>query len=684
MFRMPSTIAAGRRAGSFRHAGIMVCLLVTGSAWAAPAQWWPEALEAALSRAGTNRSEMVRALESAPPAQREGLQFLLENMPRPDLQTLSAAHVLENLALAYEALASAPWAKTIPRELFFNDVLPYACLDERRDAWRKPLRELCLPLVKDCKTPGEAAQRLNQKLFGLVKVKYSTQRRKAQQSPLESMESGLATCTGLSILLVEACRSVGVPARVAGIPLWPNHSGNHTWVEIWDQDWHFAGAAEPDPNGLDRGWFRHNASQAERDTPEHAIYASSYRRTGLAYPLPWNPWATFVSAVNVTDRYAAPKPAVTGQKRLLVKVLDRPNGRRVAAKVTVTDAADGAARWEGTSRGETADLNDILPIEIPQGHTYRVRVELDGRQVNHEFRAESAKEEMLVLSLENAAPVDKGDQAKWPFPRLESQIARYTAYHIKDPIKIDGRLTEAAWQQAPRSPRFTDILTGEPALYDTRASVLWDDENLYVAFRVEEPFVRARFTTNNSPVYFDNDVEVFIAGRDAYFEFEINGFNTTYEVFFIWEDAYHKGGFDQAPEFARSRLQPFNGVDFKTHPRGGRLGAFDWHFPNKQTAVFIDGTLNKDDDRDRGWTVELAFPWKGMQWLAKADGRALPPKEGDVWRMDFSRFNTYKAPPPAKDSGGWFWSPHGVWDSHIPELFPYIRFTTNDVTAAQR
>jgi hypothetical protein len=33
----------------------------------------------------------------------------------------------------------------------------------------------------------------------------------------------------------------------------------------------------------------------------------------------------------------------------------------------------------------------------------------------------------------------------------------------------------------------------------------------------------------------------------------------------------------------------------------------------------------------------------------------------------------------ANDSSGWFWNPHGIWDSHIPECFPYIRFSTNDV-----
>ena len=98
--------------------------------------------------------------------------------------------------------------------------------------------------------------------------------------------------------------------------------------------------------------------------------------------------------------------------------------------------------------------------------------------------------------------------------------------------------------------------------------------------------------------------------------------------------------------------------------------------------MFIDGTVNDDTDRDRGWTVELAFPWRGMAGLAQADGRSVPPKDGDVWRMDFSRFNQYREAPPAKDSGGWVWSRHGIMDSHIPECFPYIRFTTQDVARA--
>ena len=323
---------------------------------ASPAHWWPEAIDAILARAGTNKTELVTALAQTPAAQRDGMKFLIENMPQTDLESLSASFLRENVSLAYAVTGEVPWAKTIPAEIFLNDVLPYASVNEQRDNWRQRLHEICLPLVKECRTSAEAAQAINQKLFRQLGVKYSTQRRRADQGPFETMESGIATCTGLSILLVDACRSVGVPARVVGTPLWSNKSGNHTWVEIWDGDWHFAGAAEADPNGLDRGWFVHNASQALPDVPAHAIYASSFKKTGLSFPLPWARQIDYVSAVNVTERYAArAKPADGAKVRLNIQVFNRPVGERVVAKVTVTDAARPASHFEGNSKDATAD-----------------------------------------------------------------------------------------------------------------------------------------------------------------------------------------------------------------------------------------------------------------------------------------------------------------------------------------
>lgn len=92
----------------------------------------------------------------------------------------------------------------------------------------------------------------------------------------------MASCTGLSVLLVDACRAVGVPARLAGTPLWTNRSGNHSWVEIWDGKWHYTGAAEPVGGKLDQAWFTARAATARRDHRLHAIHATSFKRTEVA------------------------------------------------------------------------------------------------------------------------------------------------------------------------------------------------------------------------------------------------------------------------------------------------------------------------------------------------------------------------------------------------------------------
>src|SRR5690242_1473753 len=65
--------------------------------------------------------------------------FLLSFMPARDRETLSTEFLMENLNLAIEARSKFPWARALPEERFFNDVLPYAVLDETRESWRKTL-----------------------------------------------------------------------------------------------------------------------------------------------------------------------------------------------------------------------------------------------------------------------------------------------------------------------------------------------------------------------------------------------------------------------------------------------------------------------------------------------------------------------------------------------------------------
>ena len=362
-------------------------------------------MRTALLRAGSNRVELETALKTVPKAQRKGLQFLIQNMPDADLQTLSAKFLLENTAVAYEARAKALWKAQIPDAVFLNDVLPYACLNEARDNSRKRLRDIALPLIADCATPAEAAQRLNQKLFPLLKVKYSTSRNRPDQAPTETMASGVATCTGLSLLLADACRAVGVPARIVGTPLWTNGRGNHTWVEIWDGGWHFTGAAEPDGQGLDHGWFTHDASKAKKDSKLNAIYASSFQKTGLSFPMVWAEDIAWVPAVNVTERYAAkPGAADESKTRLLVKVVDA-KGRRMVAKITLYEAGKSDALFQSDSKGETADLNDMAAFALFRScppRSYEIAVTRDGATVRRSFKAGMEAQEVLTVTLNGA------------------------------------------------------------------------------------------------------------------------------------------------------------------------------------------------------------------------------------------------------------------------------------------
>ncbi len=294
--------------------------------------------------------------------------FLVDNMPPGDRATLTEDFLMTNLKLALAARERYPWAKNVPERIYFNDVLPYASLDEPRDPWRENFCKMAPEIVRDCTNATDAAQALNRELFNQIKVHYNLGRKRNNQSPKESIEQGKATCTGLSIILVDACRAVGVPARIVGVPEWAQKEGNHTWVEIWDNGWFFTGADEYDKAGLDRGWFNQDAAITARSAdPFHQIYASSWRRTGTYFPLSWNDTHD-VPAVNVSVRYAAlaTDTNVVNAQVVHVRLFAQAGGERLPAAVEMRSAADELLATNYT-RAVFADLNDMPDFKLPAG-----------------------------------------------------------------------------------------------------------------------------------------------------------------------------------------------------------------------------------------------------------------------------------------------------------------------------
>ena len=329
-------------------------------------------------------------------------KFLVEHMPAKDKESLTAEFLTGNLDLAFQARAEFPWAKAVPEEIFLNDVLPYAVFDETREAWRADYLEKARPLVKDAKTASEAVQALNRGFFNIVNVHYNTGRKRPNQSPSESAKLGMATCTGLSIILVDACRAVGIPARAVGTPMWTNDRGNHTWVEVWDGGWHFTGADEYDKEGLNRGWFVGDAAKARADVPKYAIYATSWKKEGLAFPMVWAPASREVAAVNVTARYAKAAPAAELAK-LGVRIFDKKGGERVVAKVAVI--AGGKVLGEAETKAGTADLNDMPRFELKPGTKGWLRFTVGEEAREVAFAALEKGEPTVDAAWDEAAPV---------------------------------------------------------------------------------------------------------------------------------------------------------------------------------------------------------------------------------------------------------------------------------------
>ena len=214
--------------------------------------------------ASSRAAELEALMAETPVEQQQEMAFLLKNMPDFDRETMDLSLLKENVEYAHMVREKYQWAKQLPEDVYLYDVLPYHVVDEVRDSWRKELYELFAPAVDTCSTMYDALCAVNANIPRLTGVDYNTKREKTNQSPRESMRQGMASCTGLAILLVDAYRAVGIPARFAGTASWHDNRGNHSWTEVWlDGEWRVTEYYFP--SKLDHLWFMPDASKAKED-----------------------------------------------------------------------------------------------------------------------------------------------------------------------------------------------------------------------------------------------------------------------------------------------------------------------------------------------------------------------------------------------------------------------------------
>ncbi len=256
-------------------------------------------------------------------------------------------------------------------------------------------------------------------------------------------------------------------------------------------------------------------------------------------------------------------------------------------------------------------------------------------------------------------PLPKPEKNRAPEPMIAFAPKSYICYRANAPLTIDGKLDETAWQAAPFTDRFQDIVgpsKPEPR-HDTRMKMLWDETYFYFAAVLDEPHVWAKLKKRDSIIFFDNDFEIFIdpdGDTYNYYELEVNAFATEWDLFIA---------------------QPY---------RDGGPAIHAWDITGLKTAVHVDGTLNDPSDTDKGWSVEIAIPWEMLKEAAP-DQRG--PEAGEYWRVNFSRVqwqtevvnggyekikDSSTGKPLPEDN--WVWSPQGLVNMHYPEMWGFVHF----------
>jgi hypothetical protein len=247
------------------------------------------------------------------------------------------------------------------------------------------------------------------------------------------------------------------------------------------------------------------------------------------------------------------------------------------------------------------------------------------------FKVQDGRIQEIRAILRN---LPEGAGTGWP---ASPPIPRYEVRRAETPIVIDGKLDDAAWSRA--SPAVSlqflwDDQTG--AKQQTFVQLLRDDEALYVAYRVEDADINARFMARDDPTFLDDAVEIFInPARDqaaVYYGFEMNARGVLYDY-----------------------------LNYESRTLFKRFDA-----TGVEVAVALRGTLNDRSDVDEGWTLEIAIPWENFERLSRR-----PPEQGAVWKANLNRWDGVE---PDRRMSIWSDPLNGESWPHVPARFGDLVF----------
>lgn len=217
------------------------------------------------------------------------------------------------------------------------------------------------------------------------------------------------------------------------------------------------------------------------------------------------------------------------------------------------------------------------------------------------------------------------------------ELPRLLCQRTRSEIVIDGGLDKPQWGRAARADLM--LYSGGRPTHGTVVRALWSASDLYVGFECQDPEPAASMSRRDDPLFQEgNVVELFVdpAGEGtSLFEFEVNPLGTLMDLFY-------------------DRLD----MDWRE--------AVKWNAEGVRAAARIirDGSTGQPT----GWTAELAVPLTNFHTASR-----VPPRPGDVWRVNFYRYNTIST-LPGDHLELYGWSPTFEKRFNLPHRFGFLEF----------
>jgi len=210
---------------------------------------------------------------------------------------------------------------------------------------------------------------------------------------------------------------------------------------------------------------------------------------------------------------------------------------------------------------------------------------------------------------------------------------------------LQGLWDESPWRSTS-AVSLTHFLTQSKSRHPrTEAKAVYQDDGLFVFFRVFDKYIRCVQTKYQASVCGDSCVEFFVEPKPGrgYFNFEINGGGTLLLAFQ-----------EQIP------CQSGAHVSYKRHNVPWELG--------QKVRIYhsLPQTVNPEIEQDTEWRIEYFIPFTIFEHYLGP----LGPIPGQVWRANF-----YKCGDKTSHPHWASWAPMGPeFNFHLPQYFAPIRF----------